>query len=150
VAALALLALAAAAIGCGEDEGVAAGATVSVYVSDTLCPAAKHQLAREGGRAGEIRVRAVCLAPTGTGGKLGLAAIGAEARRATEDSTTVAYLEGPDPAAARFARPILESAGIARLTAGSGKAGIQRILDAIAAADSSSMRDDVRETVEAG
>jgi hypothetical protein len=148
VAALVALALATGAIGCGQDEGVAGGATVHVYVSGSLCPGAKRELAREGGRAGDVRVRAVCLRATEAGGRLDLAAVGADVRRATEDSTTVAYVEAPDRAAARFAEPILESAGIVHFTASSGEAGIQRVLGAIAEADSGSMRDDVREALE--
>jgi hypothetical protein len=146
-AALIALALATGAIGCGEDEGVARGATVSVYVSRPLCAEANRELAREGGRAGDLRVRAVCLRPTEAGGRLDLAAVGADARRASEDSTTVAYLEGPDGAGRRFAQPILESAGIAHLTAGSGEGGTKRILEAIGEADSSSLRHAVREAL---
>jgi hypothetical protein len=147
-AALVVLALATGGIGCGEDEGVAEGATVSVYVSGSLCPAAKRELARKGGRAGGVHVRIVCLGPTEAGGRLDLAAVGADARRATEDSAAIAYLEGAGSTAARFAEPILESAGIAHLTASSGEAGIERVLGAIGAADSGSMRDDVREVLE--
>jgi hypothetical protein len=150
VAALVVLALATGAIGCGEDEGVAGGATVHVYVSGSLCPGAKRELAREGGKAGDVRVRAVCLRATEAGGRLDLAAIGADARRATEDSAAIAYLEGAGSAAARFAEPILESAGIAHLTASSGEAGIERVLGAIGAAGSGSMRGDVREVLEGG
>jgi len=144
-AALVLLALAFGTIGCGGDEGVAGGATVRVYVSGSLCPGAKRELAREGGRAGDVHVRAVCLEAPEAAGRLDLAAIGADARRASEDSTAVAYVEG-DRGAARFSRPIVESAGISLLTASSGKTAIQRVLDAIAEADSSSLRDAVRES----
>jgi hypothetical protein len=140
-----LLALAFGTIGCGGDEGVAGGATVRVYVSGSLCPGAKRELAREGGRAGDVHVRAVCLEGAEAAGRLDLAAIGANARRASEDSAAIAYLEGPGRAAARFAQPILESAGIAHLVAGSGKAGIRQVLGAIAEAGSSSLRDAVRE-----
>ena len=146
-AALVLLALAFGTTGCGGGEGVAGGATVRVYVSGPLCPGAKRELAKEGGSAGDVRVRAVCLEATEAAGRLDLAAIGADARRATEDSAAIAYLEGPDSAAARFAQPILESAGIAHLVASSGEAGMRRILAAVSEADSGSLRDAVRESL---
>jgi hypothetical protein len=150
VAALVLLALAFGTIGCGGDEGVAGGATVRVYVSGSLCPGAKRELAREGGRAGDVHVhvRAVCLEAPEAAGRLDLAAIGADARRASEDSAAIAYLEGPGRAGARFAQPILESAGIAHLVVGSGEAGIRQVLGAIAEAGSSSLRDSVREALD--
>jgi hypothetical protein len=140
-----LLALAFGTVGCGGGEGVAGGATVRVYASGSLCPGAKRELAREGGRAGDVHVRAVCLEATAAAGRLDLAAIGADARRASEDSAAVAYLEGPDRAGARFAQPILESAGIAHLVASSGEAGMRQVLGAIAEAGSGSLRDAVRE-----
>jgi hypothetical protein len=149
-AALILLALATGALGCGGDEGVAAGATIRVYVSGPLCPAAKRELAHEGGRAAHVRIRAVCLAPSDAGGRLDLAAIGADARRASEDSAAIAYVEGPDQSVARFSRPIVESAGIGWFQANSGAAATRRVIAAIGEADSGSMRDEVRETLEAG
>jgi branched-chain amino acid transport system substrate-binding protein len=135
------------ASGCGE-EGVAEGATVTVYVSaplsgedaaegGRLCAGAQRELARNGARAGEVRVRAICLDDTGGGSRWTLVAVGANARRASEDSTTVGYIGEPDPAAARFSRPILESAGIAQLTGMSGAAAMSELLDAIRAAGGS-------------
>src|SRR3954465_9024864 len=57
--------------GCGE-QGVADGATVNVYASQPLsgpetpsgklfCGAAATQLARAGGRAGNVRLKLICL-----------------------------------------------------------------------------------------
>jgi len=140
-------ALALAASGCGGGGGVSSGAIVTVYVSVPLCAGAKRELARERGRAGSVRVRAACLAETEKQGRLDLAAIGANARRATQDSTTVAYLEPPNPAAARFTHPILETAGIARISRSSGKAAMARLLQAIEAADTGSLRESVREAL---
>jgi hypothetical protein len=141
-----LLALAAVASGCGGTAGVSSGATVTVYVSAPLCPAAKRELAASGGRAGDVRIRAICLG--GTAGKPpNLAATGADARRATEDSTTIAYLEAPGPAA-RFAQPIVESAGIAWVKSSSGSRAMARILHAVSEADSSALRDSVRGALE--
>jgi hypothetical protein len=143
-AALVLVALVAVAIGCGGEAGVSDGATVSVYVAAPLCPAAQQALADAGGRAGEFRVRARCLGETEAQGRLDLAATGDGARRASEDSTTVAYVEADGPAA-RFARPILESAGIVWVPAGNGAAAMHRILRALAAAGGGSLRDDLRQ-----
>lgn len=149
-AALALAALAAALAGCGGSGGVATGATVDVYVSAGLCPGAREALSRADGKAGELRVRALCLRPaTGAGAeKIDLATQGANARRATENSATVAFVEGQGPAA-RFARPIVEEAGIAFLEAGSGEAAMERVLRAIAdAGGSGSLREKVRSELE--
>ena len=98
--------------GCGEESGVADGATVTAYVAAPLCGEAKLELEREGARAGEVRVRLFCLETTGGAGGVDLATVGENARRASEDSTAVGYLEAPGRAA-RFATPILETAGIA-------------------------------------
>lgn len=134
-------------VGCGEERGVAEGATVTVYVAAPLCAGAQRELASDGGRAGSVRVRVACLAAVEEGARLSLAAVGANARRATEDSTTVAFLESPDPAASRVSRPIVDSANIARLASGSGEDAMERVLAAIGAADSDSLRDSVRETL---
>ena len=88
--------------GCGESEGVAEGATVSAYVAGSLCAEAKRELARGGGRAGDVHVRVVCLPNAESKGRLDLATIGANARRATEDSTAVGYIGEPTRAASRF------------------------------------------------
>lgn len=140
-------ALALAASGCGGGGGVSSGAIVTVYVSVPLCAGAKRELARERGRAGSVRVRAVCLAETEKQGRLDLAAIGANARRATQDSTTVAYLEPPDPVAARFTHPILETAGIAWISSSSGTTAMARLLRAIRESGSGSLRESVREAL---
>ena len=127
-AALAVFALLLAAVGCGGEEGIAEGATVTVYAGAPLCAGAKSELARAGERTGSVRVAVLCAAPVeATGGtdgkaKLDLAAAGANARRAVEDSRTVAYLEAPGRAV-RFTRPILEEANIGMLVTGTGGAG---------------------------
>lgn len=129
------------AAGCGEGQGVAEDAAVSVYVSEPLCAGAKRELVRDGGRAGGVRPRVVCADDTGAAGPR-LAAIGAAARRATEDSSSVAYLGSRDPTAIRFSEPILEEADVARISAGSGAAAMARLLRALRRAeDSGSLRD---------
>jgi hypothetical protein len=145
-ASLALAALAALA-GCGGSGGVAAGATVDVYVGAALCPGAREALSRQQGRAGEVEVRAICLRPVLAGGRLDLATQGANARRATEDSAAVAFLEAQGKAA-EFAKPIVEEAGIAFVQAGSGAAAMHRVLQAIEEAGTSSLRTKVRELLE--
>jgi hypothetical protein len=151
-AALAALALAAIA-GCGESEGVAAEATVHVYVAADLCPGAREALGSGEGRAGDVRVRALCLGPVvsggaGAGGGIDLAAQGANARRATEDSTAVAFVEAKGKPA-EFARPIVEEAGIAFVEAGDGAAAMERVLKAIEEAGTSgTLRTKVRDSLE--
>jgi hypothetical protein len=139
-------ALLVAGVGCGESEGVAAGATVTAYVEAPLCTGAARELAREGGQAGELRVRAVCLGDVDDGKQLDLAAVGANARRATEDSAAVGYLEPPTTPS--FSRPIVEAANIAVIRTSSGKAAMAQLLRAITEAnDSSSLRDAVHKNL---
>jgi hypothetical protein len=146
VLACAVSALVVAGVGCGEGDGVSAGATVAVYVEAPLCPGAVRELAREGGRAGDVRVRAICLESIGDGKQLDLATVGANARRATEDSATVGYLE--PPVTPSFSRPIVEAAGIAVIRTSSGKSAMAQLLHAISEADdSTSLRDQVRKTL---
>jgi hypothetical protein len=134
--------------GCGEEEGVAEGATVTAYVVEPLCVEAERELERQHGRAGELRARAVCLPNPRSSQKLDLARIGANARSATEDSTAVAYVEALDPPANRFSEPILETAEIAAIYESSGKAAMARLLRAIEASDSGSLRKSVGEALE--
>ncbi len=140
----ALLALALLGMGCGES-GVASGATVTVYAAAPLCKGAEGQLAREGARAGGVRVRIVCLPPVERHSRADLATAGANARRATEDSTSIAYLEAPGPAA-KFSATIVESANIAWIFTTSGATATHSILKALEDRGSSSPRDAVRES----
>jgi hypothetical protein len=133
---LASAALLVAVAGCGGAEGVEAGATVTAYVVSPLCAGAEQQLKRAGGRAGDARVKAVCLLSIERKGQLQLATAGANARRATEDSTAVAYLEAPGRAGS-FSHPILETAEIPWIVTSSGKAAMAQLLRAIDNAGSS-------------
>jgi hypothetical protein len=147
VAVLAVLAATAAA-GCGESERVAAGATVHVYVAAELCPGAEAALGGQQGRAGEVEVRVVCLSPVASGRRLDLATAGANARRASEDSTAVAFVEAKGKPA-EFARPIVEEAGLAFVEASSGEAAMKQVLRAIAdAGTAGSPRGKVRDALE--
>jgi hypothetical protein len=128
---------------------VAEGATVSVYVASPLCAEAKRELARDGGRAGDVRIRVTCLPGAESGGKLNLATIGTNARRATEDSTTIGYIGEPARVASRFSEPILESAGIAQLPESSGATAMRKLLRAVAeAGGSGSLRESVNDKLE--
>jgi hypothetical protein len=129
--------------GCGE-EGVLSGATVAVYVSgESLCEGARQELRGSNERAGSLRVRMICLDDPGT-----LASTGANARRATEDSTTVGYITEPDPTRASFSRSILDAANITQLSSASGAEAMSKLLQAIRrAGDSASLRESVLEQV---
>jgi hypothetical protein len=138
-----------AVAGCSGGEGVESGATVTAYVAAPLCAGAKKELVRSGGEAGDLQVRAICLPSDAEGGKLDLATVGANARRATEDSTTVAYLEPPEPRTSRFTHPILETAKIPSISNSSGKAGMAHLLSAIErAGDSGNLRESVGDELE--
>jgi hypothetical protein len=129
--------------GCGGDS-VAPGATVRVYVGADLC----SEVRRADGEAGDVHVEAICVDPVKSGGRLDLATIGANARRATEDSSTIAYVESRGPAN-RFSQTIIEEAGIAWTLASSGEKAMQRVLAAVEAAGSGPLRDEVRQALEA-
>jgi hypothetical protein len=143
--AAALIVLALTATGCGQG-GVSSGAAVSVYVAAPLCEGAQRQLTREGGKVEGLHVRAICLPATESKGRLDLARTGANARRATEDSTTVAYLAAAGRGA-KFSQTIVESADIAWTTASSGRKAMRLVLEALAGG-SSSPRADVREALD--
>jgi hypothetical protein len=81
----------------------------------------------------------VCLEDSGT-----LAATGANARRATEDSSTVGFLTESDPTLASVSRSILDAADIAQVANRSGQASMAVLLDAIRNAETpASLRESV-------
>lgn len=125
--------------GCGAG-GAASGATVSVYATAPLCKEAR----RGSGAAGDLEVRVICLPPSGSR-EADLAATGAAARRATEDSTSVAFLEAPGPAAG-FSRSIVEAADVAWIETNSGSTAMRRIRSALEG-DASSPRKAVLDEV---
>jgi hypothetical protein len=135
--------------GCGENAGVDEGAVASVYVAGPLCAEAERELARDGGEAGDVRVRVVCLPSAESSQKLDLVRIGANARRATEDATTIGYIGEPTRSASRFSEPIIDAAGIAQLTAISGAAAMKKLLRAVdEAGDAGSLRASVNDELE--
>ncbi|MFL5832429.1 MAG: hypothetical protein ACJ76B_00405 [Solirubrobacterales bacterium] len=144
-----LVLLVALASGCGE-EGAAGGATVAVYVSaplrgaeagagQRLCDEAREQ-AGQGRRGEELRLRVVCLDASEGGRAWTLAQVGANARRATEDSTAVAYVGEPDPEARRQSQPIVDAAGIAQLGGMTGREAVAAVRAAISEGDESEPR----------
>jgi len=125
----ALLALVLMATGCGGG-GVSAGATVSVYAAAPLCAEARSELQAAGGGAADLELRVVCLPPVEGGAGVDLSAAGRNARRATEDSTSVAFLEAPG-SAAEFSQSIVEAADIAWVETSSGSTAMRRIRSAL-------------------
>lgn len=87
-----------------------------------------------GNKAGELRVRVVCLPAVEGDGRLDLAQIGANARRATQDSSAVGYIGEPTNAATRFSSTILEAAELAQLPGPNGATSMTKLLKAIAEA----------------
>jgi len=123
---------------------VAKGATVAAYVEASLCEAARQELQAQGGRAGDVRVRAVCLPSPFEAKKLNLATLGANARQATQDSSAVAYLEAFDPRAARFTHRILETAQLPWIASSSGTTAMSKLLKLIAESGGGSLREELR------
>jgi hypothetical protein len=134
-----------AAVGCGAGSEVEEGATVVVYSGTTLCAEAKTELGEAGREGDAVRVTVICTKPVERNGKLDLAIVGANARRAVEDSRSVAYLEAPGRST-RFIRPILEEPEIALVVDSSGAHGMTRTLDTLRSrGDSESPRESVWE-----
>jgi hypothetical protein len=147
----------AVANGCGE-EGAAEGARVTVYLSASmtgpeaatgrrLCAEAREQAAQGRGDV-ELRLQVICLTASGPSGEWSLAQVGANARAATEDSTTVAYVGEPAAAARRQSGPILEAAEIAQLGGSGGHQAIARVQAALDEGDASDPRAAVFDAVE--
>ncbi len=146
--------VAALASGCGE-EGAASGATVRIYVSAPmsgpemkagrqLCDGARAEAARRGEVEG-LKLRVVCLDATAGDGRWTLARVGANARRATEDSTAIAYVGEPDARARKQSRPIVDAAEIAELGRISGAEAVAKVAAAIEEGDASEPRQAVFE-----
>jgi branched-chain amino acid transport system substrate-binding protein len=126
---VAALAVGLALGGCGSG-GVSAASRVTVYVSMPLqgpagpagrdvADAARMAFAAHNGRAGDLRVRAVYLDDTaGHGGRArwSQAQTGANARRATEDTSAVAYLGDFESGASRTSEPITNAAHLLQVS----------------------------------
>lgn len=153
LSALLLLGLLGAVASCGEEGGAADGATVTVYVSAplrgdeaaagrVLCDEAREQAAQ--GKGGDVlKLRIVCLDASGPDGRWTLEQVAANARRATEDSTAVAYVGEPALAARQQSRPILDAAKIAQIGGTRGREAISQVQVALREDEQSDPRDTV-------
>jgi hypothetical protein len=144
-----LLALAVGVAGCGEEGGAGGEAVGTVYVSSPdrlLCDEAREQASQgKGGEEPELRV--VCL-DAGPKGEWTLAQVGANARRATEDSTAVAYVGEPERKARRQSQPILEAAGIATFGSANGREAVAEVRAALRETEGADPRQAVLDAVE--
>jgi hypothetical protein len=140
--------------GCGEG-GAEEGARVTVYVSAPmsgpemkagrqLCHGARAEARRTGAVEG-LELAVVCLDTTEAEGRWTLARVGANARRATEDSAAIAYVGETDPRARKQSRPIVEAAGIAELGGISGREAVAKITRGIEEGEANQPRDAVFE-----
>ena len=140
--------------GCGEG-GAEEGARVTVYVSAPmsgpemeagrqLCHGARAE-ARRTGEVEGLELVVVCLDATEGDGRWTLAQVGANARRATEDSTAVAYVGEPDPQARKQSQPIVDAAGIAELGGVGGDEAVEAVVGAIREGDAAEPRQAVFE-----
>jgi hypothetical protein len=138
--------------GCGEG-GAEAGARVTVYVSAPLhgaeatagrrlCEEARSEAVRSG-TVEDLDLEVVCLDAAGGTGRWTLARVRANARRATEDSTAVAYVGEPDQRARKQSRPIVDAAGIAAIGDVSGREAVAGVVAAIRGGDADRPRDAV-------
>ena len=147
MALLAVTVLALIASGCGE-EGAEEGAELTVYVSapgQRLCDEARAEA--QGREPEDFALRVVCL-DAGSAGEGTLAKVGSNARRATEDSTTVAYIGEPDRETRKQSQPILDTAEIAQLGEFNGREAIDTVITAIDESDSDDPRAAVFDAIE--
>jgi branched-chain amino acid transport system substrate-binding protein len=142
------LALTALTLGaCGSSQPPS-DAEITVYISSPDTPAGRQvveqsrdALADAGGEAGGVAVRAVYLdAPPDP------AAIAANARRAVEDSTSIAYIGELSEKGTLSSRPITDEAGLLQVAPTDD--AMARVLDAIDGADDPLDRASVEDSFE--
>jgi hypothetical protein len=139
VTAAAVLALAASAAGCdAQGEAEPGEATLTIYVSAPLtgpgradgqevADGARRALEEAGAEAGGFAVAAEYLDVAGRNETRYDPVTAAEnARTATEDSTTIAYIGELDSGASRTSLPITNAAGILQVAPGSGASDLVR------------------------
>lgn len=139
LALMAVLALVAGVAGCGAETTAEEGeATLTIYVSAPLsgpgraegqavADGAREALADAGGEAGGFDVVAEYLDVAGRNEtRFDPVTAAANARTATEDSTTIAYIGELDSGASRTSVPITNSAGILQVAPGSGASDLVR------------------------
>jgi ABC-type branched-subunit amino acid transport system substrate-binding protein len=135
----ALLLLTAGVAGCDSQTSAEPGeATLTVYVSAPLSGPARAEgralaegaaaaLEDAGGEAGGFAVAAEYLDLAGRNEtRFDAVTAGANARTASEDSTTIAYVGELDSGASRTSVPITNSAGILQVAPGSGASDLVR------------------------
>jgi hypothetical protein len=135
----AVLTLAIGVTACGADDSQSQGdAVLTVYVSAPLsgpgraegqdvADGARMALADAGGEAGGVEVRAEYLDIAGRNeSRFDPVTAAANARTASEDSTTIAYVGELDSGASRTSTPILNEAGILQVAPGSGAEDLVR------------------------
>jgi branched-chain amino acid transport system substrate-binding protein len=122
------LAVAISATGCATgDEGIQRGGALTVYLSMPLrgteapegrdvVDGARLALDDAHGRVGQIVVNLVQLDDTGAGGDWSQSQTAANARRATEDSTAIAYVGDFDSGATRSSLPITNQAHLLQVS----------------------------------
>jgi branched-chain amino acid transport system substrate-binding protein len=139
----AALALALAISGCaGSGGGVAADAPLDVYLSVPLSgpgsaagerieAEAKRALAEAGGKAESHPIELKVLDATGGTGAVNPVAVGANARQATEDADTIAYIGEVETAASATSLPITGMAEIPQILLGPtpGGLGVDNVVD---------------------
>lgn len=129
LASAAALGVLAALAGCGTG-GNGPNEVLTVYVSVPLHGdrAAEGRAIREGaldalgraeGMADGVRVRVIVLDDTGGGSGWSPVAAAANARQATEDTSSIAYIGDLDDGATRTSLPITNEAGILQVSPGS-------------------------------
>ena len=107
-----------AAAGCGGSSSPSGDATLTIYASaDTpaFAAGARAELAKHDGKAAGLPVTLVALSDA-TGGHWDPVRIAENARRASEDSTSIAYLGELEPGATRISEPITGQAGILQIS----------------------------------
>jgi branched-chain amino acid transport system substrate-binding protein len=135
----AALTLALGVTACGADDSRSQGdAVLTVYVSAPLsgpgraegqdvADGARMALADAGDEAGGVEVRAEYLDVAGRNeSRFDPVTAAANARTASEDSTTIAYVGELDSGASRTSTPILNEAGILQVAPGSGAEDLVR------------------------
>jgi branched-chain amino acid transport system substrate-binding protein len=122
--------------GCGPDGGGAIEGPVAVYVSLPLsgpraedgrdaADGARMALEQAGGKAGDLVVEARFL-DDANGAPWDPVAVGANARRAVQDSSAVAYIGELDSEPTRASLPITNEAGIVQVSPGAGGVDLTR------------------------
>jgi branched-chain amino acid transport system substrate-binding protein len=128
--ALAALVLTLAVAGCGVGGSTTIEAPVTIYVSLPLtgprsadgrdaADGARLALEQAANKAGSIEVRSLFL-DDARGKNWDPVAVGANARRAAQDSSAAAYIGELDSAPTRASVPITNDAGIAQVSPGAG------------------------------